>query len=153
MSIVTAPLPGTVLALADVPDPVFAQGMVGAGAAIDPPAQVVEVVAPIAGRIVKLHPHAFAILGEDGVGVLVHLGIDTVGLNGEGFTLHAAEGDALAAGAPVVTYDVPSVIAAGLSAVVPVVILDAPADSVAQDSAAPAGTLVAATTPLLTVTR
>lgn len=53
MSIVTAPLPGTVLALAEVPDPVFAQGMVGAGAAIEPPAHPVEVVAPISGRLVK----------------------------------------------------------------------------------------------------
>lgn len=152
MSIVTAPLPGTVLALAEVPDPVFAQGMVGAGAAIEPPAHPVEVVAPISGRLVKLHPHAFAILGEDGVGVLVHLGIDTVGLKGEGFTLHVSEGDTLAAGDAVVTYDVPSVLAAGLSAVVPVVILDAPAESVAQDASAPAGTVIAATTPLLTVT-
>lgn len=86
------------------------------------------------------------------MGVLVHLGIDTVGLKGEGFTLHVSEGDTLAAGDAVVTYDVPSVLAAGLSAVVPVVILDAPAESVAQDASAPAGTVIAATTPLLTVT-
>jgi PTS system glucose-specific IIA component len=60
----------------------------------------------------------------EGVGVLVHLGLDTVGLNGAGFTTHVAQGDTVAAGQPVITYDVPAIVAAGLSPVVPVVVMD-----------------------------
>jgi phosphotransferase system IIA component len=78
----------------------------------------------------KVHPHAFVVLTPDGVGVLVHLGIDTVHLGGEGFTLHRAEGDDVAAGAPVVSFDVALVRGKGLSAVCPVVVLDSPAGTV-----------------------
>ena len=60
----------------------------------------------------------------DKVGVLVHLGLDTVGLNGQGFTAHVAKGDAVEAGQRVITYDVPAIVAAGLSPVVPVVVMD-----------------------------
>jgi phosphotransferase system IIA component len=60
----------------------------------------------------------------EGLGVLVHLGLDTVGLDGAGFTTHVAQGDAVTAGQPVITYDVPAIVAAGLSPVVPVVVMD-----------------------------
>ena len=56
----------------------------------------------------------------DNVGVLVHLGLDTVQLNGAGFTAHVAQGDTVEAGQPVITYDVPAIVAAGMSPVVPV---------------------------------
>ena len=80
MTPISSPMAGDVHPLADVPDPVFAQGLVGPGVAIVPISEAeVTVVAPIAGRIVKLHPHAFVIQAE-GFGVLVHLGIDTVQL-------------------------------------------------------------------------
>ena len=129
---VSAPLDGQVVALSDVPDPVFAGLIVGAGVAVEPTdgETAVEVVAPVAGRLVKVHPHAFIVLAESGAGVLVHLGIDTVKLGGEGFTLLAAEGDEVAAGQPVVRFDPTSVRAAGLSAVVPVVVLQSTAESV-----------------------
>ncbi|MDD9206575.1 PTS glucose transporter subunit IIA, partial [Georgenia sp. 10Sc9-8] len=91
---VLAPVAGTVLPLADVPDPVFAEALVGPGIAVDPAREgEVSVVAPVAGTVVKLHPHAFVILASGGRGVLVHMGLDTVELRGEGFTLHAAEKD------------------------------------------------------------
>jgi tRNA A-37 threonylcarbamoyl transferase component Bud32/membrane-associated phospholipid phosphatase len=90
---VLAPVPGRALPLAEVPDPVFAGEMVGPGTAIDPPRGPVEALAPVDGRILKLHPHAYVVVAEAGRAVLVHLGIDTVQLHGEGFSLLAAEGD------------------------------------------------------------
>ena len=109
---------------ADVPDPVFSQGMVGYGAAIDPPRGVIDAVAPVSGKLLKLMPHAYVVMTPDNVGVLVHLGLDTVALNGEGFTTHVSQGDDVTAGQLVITYDVPSVEAKGLNPIVPVVVMD-----------------------------
>ena len=122
--IVAAPLAGTVVGLEAVPDVVFAGGMVGPGAAIEPYADSVEVVAPVAGTVVKVHPHAFVLATGEGLGVLVHLGIDTVGLRGEGFEVLRAEGDVVACGDPMVRWSPADVRARGLSAVCPVVVLD-----------------------------
>jgi sugar PTS system EIIA component len=127
---VLAPVAGRALAMADVPDPVFAQEMVGPGVAVDPTDDTVTVVAPVAGRLVKLLPHAFVVLTDDGVGVLVHLGIDTVKSDASVFTLLADEGATVAAGDPVVRWDVAATRAAGLSPVVPVVLMDQPKGSV-----------------------
>lgn len=121
---VFAPVEGRALPLSEVPDPVFSQGMVGHGAAIDPPHEVIYAVAPVGGKILKLLPHAYVIMTPDNVGVLVHLGLDTVQLNGEGFTAHVTQGDTVEAGQPVITYDVPAIVAAGMSPVVPVVVMD-----------------------------
>ena len=123
-TLVLAPVPGRAVPLAEVPDPVFSQGMVGYGAAVDPPRTAVDAVAPVSGKIVQLLPHAYVIMTPDNVGVLVHLGLDTVQLNGEGFTAHVAQGDTVEAGQPVITYDVPAIVAAGMSPVVPVVVMD-----------------------------
>lgn len=121
---VLAPVEGRALPLSEVPDPVFSQGMVGHGAAVEPPHQVIDAVAPVSGKILKLLPHAYVIMTADNVGVLVHLGLDTVTLEGAGFTAHVTQGDTVAAGQKVITYDVPAIIAAGLSPVVPVVVMD-----------------------------
>jgi PTS system glucose-specific IIA component len=121
---VLAPVAGRAVALEDVPDPVFSAGMVGYGAAIDPPRAVIEAVAPVSGKVLKLLPHAYIVMTPDNVGVLVHLGLDTVKLNGEGFTTHVSQGDEVSAGQLVVTYDVPAVEAKGLNPVVPVVVMD-----------------------------
>ncbi len=121
---VLAPIGGRAVPLAEVPDPVFAQGMVGYGAAVDPPRAVLDAVAPVSGRLLKLLPHAYIVMTSDGVGILVHLGLDTVRLGGAGFTAHVAQGDDVTAGQVVITYDVASVVAAGFSAVVPVVVMD-----------------------------
>jgi PTS system glucose-specific IIA component len=137
---VLAPLAGRLLPLAEVPDPVFAGEMVGPGVAVDPSDDQVTAVSPIAGTVVKAHPHAFVVLGPGGVGVLVHLGIDTVKLDGRGFELHVKDGDTVAAGDPVVTWDVTVTRAEGLSPVVPVVVMDRPKGSV---TAASDGTVAA----------
>ncbi|WP_028935959.1 PTS sugar transporter subunit IIA [Pseudonocardia spinosispora] len=149
---VAAPLAGTVTSLADVPDPVFAGQLIGSGAAIEPlpDAHAVDVVAPISGKLVKLHPHAFIVVGTSGTGVLVHLGIDTVTLGGDGFTVHVAEGDEVVAGAPMVTFDAARVRERGLSAICPVVVVESPADSVGDIAA---GTAVAAGAPLFSWTK
>ena len=91
--------------MTEAPDPVFAAEMVGPGVAIDPDPGEVTVVSPIAGKIVKLHPHAFVVLDRSGVGVLVHLGINTVRLEGKGFEVIASEGATVAAGDPIVRWD------------------------------------------------
>lgn len=123
---VYAPLAGTLMPLGKVPDPVFAGQLVGSGLAIEPaPAAAhVEVLAPVSGTVVKLHPHAFVIQTAKDVGVLVHLGIDTVRLGGSGFTDHASEGENIKVGQKVITFDAASVRARGLSAACPVVVLD-----------------------------
>ena len=129
---VLAPLPGRVLPLSEVPDPVFAGAMVGPGAAVDPPRGPVQAVAPVDGRIAKLHPHAFVVVTPSGRGVLVHLGIDTVQLEGEGFRLLAAEGDEVTAGTPLVEWDAAVVEAGGRSPVSPVIALDAPPEAIGE---------------------
>lgn len=148
MTQVLAPCPGRVIPVTDVPDPVFAAEMVGPGMAIEPTGEVVTVVAPIAGRILKLHPHAFVVLGGDGVGILVHLGINTVRLEGRGFELLATEGDTVAAGDPIVRWDPSTVAGEDMSTVVPVVAMDRPAGSVPPPAA---DLLVATGDPLFDV--
>ena len=98
--------------------------MVGYGAAIDPSRGVIDAVAPVSGKLLKLMPHAYIVMTPDNVGVLVHLGLDTVALKGEGFTAHVSQGDDVTAGQVVITYDVPSVEAKGLNPIVPVVVMD-----------------------------
>ncbi|MFC4058084.1 PTS glucose transporter subunit IIA [Planomonospora corallina] len=141
MTAVLAPVAGTAVGLAAVPDPVFAAGLVGPGAAIDPARRPGRVVAPIAGRVRKLHPHAFVVVSDDGRGVLVHLGIDTVQLRGEGFELLVAEGDRVSAGQPVLVWNPAGVEASGRSPVCSVVALDAFAEAVTEvaDGAVAAG--------------
>lgn len=139
---VLSPVSGTAMSLESVPDPTFSAGMVGPGVAIHPePGQEggqdrkQEVVSPISGTLVKLHPHAFVVMGSDrSRGVLVHLGIDTVQLAGEGFDLMAAQGERVEAGAPVIRWSPGSVAAAGKPSVVPVVALDAPAEALTEEA-------------------
>jgi sugar PTS system EIIA component len=129
---VGAPVAGRLVGLAGVPDPVFAEAMVGPGTAIDPPRGPGEAAAPIAGALVKLHPHAFVVVSDGGQGVLVHLGIDTVQLEGEGFELLAEEGARVAAGQPLIGWDPAAVEASGRSPVCPVVALDAAKDALGE---------------------
>lgn len=152
---VLAPVAGTVRALADVDDPVFAGEIVGPGLAIQPDTAADAgpgagaVVAPVAGTVAKLHPHAFVLLAEGGRGVLVHLGINTVQLGGAGFTLHVAEGDVVEQGQLLVEWDPAAVEAGGRSAICPVVGLEAQPDSLTR--LAEPGARVATGDPLLSL--
>ena len=141
MTTVASPVSGEIVPMGEVPDPVFAQAMVGPGVAVQPAGGEQEALAPIDGTVVTLHPHAFVVAAEDGKGVLVHLGIDTVKQQGEGFTLHVVKGERVRAGQPLIGWNPESVRAAGYSAVVPVVALDAQAESL---SGLPAGGRVTA---------
>lgn len=144
---VLAPVGGVVLAMSDVPDPVFAGEIVGPGLAIDPSRTgVISAIAPIDGKILKLHPHAYVIVAEGTRGALVHLGIDTVQLGGVGFTLHVAEGDSVTAGDVILSWDPAAVEASGRSPTCPVVALEGLPEAVT--ALAEPGTLVRAGEPL-----
>ncbi|TDD36529.1 PTS glucose transporter subunit IIA [Actinomadura sp. KC06] len=132
MTRVLSPVSGRVVGLAGVPDPVFAQAMVGPGTAVDPERGPGHAIAPVTGTIVKLHPHAYVVVDGEGHGVLVHLGIDTVKLKGQGFELLASEGDQVTSGQPVVAWDPGLIEAGGRSPVCAVVALDAGADALSD---------------------
>ena len=130
MTKVLAPCPGRLMPMADVPDPVFAAEMVGPGVAIDPDPGEVTVVSPIAGTAVKVHPHAFVVVGTGGVGVLVHLGINTVRLEGRGFEVLTEEGSTVEQGTPMVRWNPSTISGEDMSPIVLVVALDQPPGSV-----------------------
>ncbi|MFF7215468.1 PTS glucose transporter subunit IIA [Streptomyces sp. NPDC008238] len=129
MTTVSSPLTGRVIGLAAVPDPVFSGAMVGPGTAIDPVREPSVAVSPVDGVVVSLHAHAFVVVDADGHGVLTHLGIDTVQLNGEGFEVLVNKGDTVARGQEMVRWDPAAVEAAGKSPVCPVVALEAAAEA------------------------
>jgi sugar PTS system EIIA component len=130
---VLAPVAGLVRPLSEVPDPVFAAEMVGAGVAIEPEGGVADAVSPVAGTVLKLHPHAFVVLTPEGTGILVHLGIDTVRLDGAGFELLVTEKSTVEAGQPVTRWDPSDVVARGLSPMVMLCVLDTKAGAVASE--------------------
>ena len=102
---IAAPLSGMIVPLESVPDPVFAQKIVGDGVSIDPTSS--EVLAPVAGEVVQLHGahHALTLRSDGGLEVLVHVGIDTVMLRGEGFTPLVTVGQRVARGQPLIRFD------------------------------------------------
>ncbi|MFT4186051.1 MAG: PTS glucose transporter subunit IIA [Micrococcaceae bacterium] len=127
---VYSPTEGKVIPLSEVPDPVFAQEMVGPGIAIDPTREEQTVVSPIDGTISTLKPHAMVIEDENKKAVLIHLGIDTVNLNGEGFELHAEAGDKVSKGDKLVTWNPKEIDEKGLSPVIPIIALDTQKDAI-----------------------
>ena len=147
---VQSPVSGVVVALSDVPDPVFSGKIVGPGVAVTPDTAdggEVSALAPISGTISKIHPHAYVITNDDGHSVLVHLGLDTVSLGGKGFTLLASEGDTIDAGSPVISWSPAQIASGGLNPIVPVIALEG------QESAltpVPSGQRVEAGDPLMT---
>jgi phosphocarrier protein FPr len=100
-----APLDGVILPLEQVPDPVFAQKMVGDGVSIDPLSQVL--VAPCAGVVTNVHRagHAVTLTTPTGVELMMHIGLDTVNLKGEGFTPKVVAGQTVAAGDALIAFD------------------------------------------------
>lgn len=100
-----APLSGVLVPIDQVPDPVFAQKMVGDGVSLDP--TTARLLAPCDGRIIQLHSasHALTIASEQGVEVLIHIGLDTVNLKGQGFTPRVGLGDVVRAGDPLIDFD------------------------------------------------
>jgi glucose-specific phosphotransferase system IIA component len=116
-----APLSGEVLDLAKVPDQVFAEKMMGDGFAIKPTNGLV--LSPVKGKVIIAFPtkHAIGLSSEDGLEILVHIGIDTVKLKGEGFELLISEGDAVEVGTPLLKVDLAYINAHAKSSVSPVI--------------------------------
>lgn len=104
---------GQVVALEQVKDPVFAQKMMGDGFAVEPANG--NIVSPVSGTVSSIFPtkHALGIVTEAGLEVLVHIGLDTVSLEGKPFTVHVAEGQKVSAGDLLVTADLDAIRAAG----------------------------------------
>jgi len=133
--LVRAPFSAHVLPLAEVPDPVFASGVVGDGRALLPHADAscVTVRSPIAGVVTKLKSHAVIVTSTRGVSILIHLGIDTVGLRGKGFAPLVDEGDIVEVGRPLIHWDLMPVQEAHLSPCVPVIVVNPSGVQVCQD--------------------
>ncbi|MDW4572692.1 glucose PTS transporter subunit IIA [Microbacterium sp. M3] len=118
------PLEGTVVPLTAVPDPTFAQGVMGPGVAIEPTGDTV--VAPADGTIGATFDssHAVALVLDDGTELLIHVGIDTVGMKGDGFETLVQKGQKVTAGTPLLRFDLAKIRAAGHPAITPVIVLN-----------------------------
>lgn len=120
--ILNAPMTGTMLPLTEIEDKVFSSGAMGQGFAIDPADGLV--LAPCNAEVMMVFPtkHAIGLKTQRGEEVLIHLGMDTVELNGEGFTMLVKQGDLVTAGDPMVRMDLDAIRKAGKSTVSPVVV-------------------------------
>ncbi|OHO26878.1 beta-glucoside-specific PTS transporter subunit IIABC [Streptococcus sp. HMSC034A12] len=120
--VITAPLSGKVVALEDTPDAVFASGAMGQGIAIEP--SVGEVVAPADGVIRLLFPtnHAIGLATDDGAEILIHVGMDTVALEGEGFMAHVTQGSKVKAGQLLLSFDIDAIKKAGYLVTTPIIV-------------------------------
>ncbi|BBL79216.1 PTS system glucose-specific EIIA component [Rubrobacter xylanophilus] len=120
---ILSPISGEAVPLSEVPDEVFAEGMAGQGAAVVPDSGGVA-VAPVSGTLVKLFEggHAFGIETDGGVELIVHLGLDTIELRGDGFERLATEGERVEAGQPVVRFDLERIRSSGYDPITPVVV-------------------------------
>ena len=148
--VVCSPVAGTPVPLSEVPDPVFSGGVMGKGCGVKPSEGVAY--APVSGEITAAFPtgHAFGIMGDNGVEVLIHIGMDTVGMNGKGFEIIAKQGARVKAGEPLCTFSSAEIKAAGLDDTVIVVITNT--DAFADVELAAEGA-VAAGAALLKVTK
>ena len=117
-----SPLAGQVKPLSQATDPVFSSGVMGQGVVIEPSQG--ELVSPVNGTVTVLFPtkHAVGIVSEEGVELLMHIGMDTVSLDGKGFEAHVAQGDKVVVGQQLISFDMEVIKEAGLVAETPVII-------------------------------
>jgi multiphosphoryl transfer protein len=122
--ILVAPIDGWVSALEEVPDPVFAGKMMGDGLAIDPTSATLR--APCAGEVVTLHAakHAVTMRAANGAEILLHVGCDTVALDGDGFEAHVTQGQRVREGDPLLTFDLDGIAPRVRSLVTPVIVIE-----------------------------
>ncbi len=106
-----APVSGRVIKMTDVPDPVFSGEVVGKGCAVWPDDETVY--APISGTVTVTMGHAVGITGDNGIEALVHVGVDTVDMEGKGFTGYVKQGDAVKAGQPILKMSKAAIAEAG----------------------------------------
>ena len=119
---VVSPLAGQVKPLSQATDPVFSSGVMGQGVVIEPSQG--ELVSPVNGTVTVLFPtkHAVGIVSEEGVEMLMHIGMDTVSLDGKGFEAHVEQGDKVAVGQQLISFDMDVIKKAGLVTETPVII-------------------------------
>ena len=119
---VVSPLAGQVKPLSQATDPVFSSGGMGQGVVIEP--SQVELVSPVNGTVTVLFPtkHAVGIVSEEGVEMLMHIGMDTVSLDGKGFEAHVEQGDKVVVGQQLISFDMDVIKKAGLVTETPVII-------------------------------
>ena len=119
---VVSPLAGQVKPLSQATDPVFSSGVMGQGVVIEPSQG--ELVSPVNGTVTVLFPtkHAVGIVSEEGVELLMHIGMDTVSLDGKGFEAHVAQGDKVVVGQQLISFDMDVIKKAGLVTETPVII-------------------------------
>lgn len=128
--VLLAPLTGAVHPIADMPDQVFASGAMGDGVAIEPAEGTDTVVAPADATVAATMPGSFHAIGltlDDGVEVLIHVGIDTVDMNGDGFECLVEQGQHVRAGQPLMTFSAEKIRAAGHPTITAVIVTDASA--------------------------
>ncbi|WP_208560506.1 PTS sugar transporter subunit IIA [Marinilactibacillus kalidii] len=115
---------GEVLSIEEVPDEIFAQKMIGEGFAVKPTSQLV--VAPIDGKLIEVAEakHAYYIETEEGLKILIHVGIDTLLLNGEGFSTKLKKDDYIEAGDALVAFDEQLITEKGFNTIISVIVLD-----------------------------
>ncbi|MCM0722533.1 PTS system trehalose-specific EIIBC component [Streptococcus iniae] len=118
----TSPLTGSVKALSEASDQVFAQGIMGQGLLIQPTDG--KLVSPVDGQVTVLFPtkHAVGLVSTEGLELLMHIGMDTVNLEGKGFTSHVQQGDMVKVGDPLISFDIDLIKAAGYKTETPVVV-------------------------------
>ena len=119
---VVSPLAGQVKPLSQAKDPVFSSGVMGQGVVIEPSQG--ELVSPVNGTVTVLFPtkHAVGIVSEEGVEMLMHIGMDTVSLDGKGFEVHVEQGDKVVVGQQLISFDMDVIKEAGLVTETPVII-------------------------------
>ena len=146
---VLAPMTGSVLALENVPDATFASGLLGKGVAIIPAEG--KVIAPFNGEVASIFQtkHAIGLESDSGIELLIHVGIDTVKLDGVPFTAHVKEGDKVQAGDLLLTFDRQAILDAGYDLATPIIISNS--DDY-PDLEIVAGSAVSAGQPLLSIT-
>ena len=117
-----SPLAGQVKPLSQATDPVFSSGVMGQGVVIEPSQG--ELVSPVNGTVTVLFPtkHAVGIVSEEGVEMLMHIGMDTVSLDGKGFEAHVEQGDKVVVGQQLISFDMDVIKEAGLVTETPVII-------------------------------
>jgi len=147
--VLASPATGKLIALEEVPDPVFSEKMMGEGLAIDPTEGVI--VAPIDAEVLQVFPtkHAVGLKTAHNTEILIHIGLETVSMNGEGFEAHVKEGDRVKKGDTLVTFNLDLVREKAKSTITPVIITNsADVKSIEKSSATD---LVKGETTFLTV--
>ena len=117
-----APMAGKAVPISEVPDPTFAEGMLGNGVAIEPAEG--KVYAPCDATVDMMFTtgHAVSLVADNGAEILIHVGLETVSLEGKPFTVHAANGDKVKKGQLLIEVDLDAVKAAGLPTITPMVV-------------------------------